>query len=589
MIGPDRLRQLIALQYPVTAAKVLQRAAAAATRQTTPADRGPERALQSPSPGTGLVTRWEASARSALRSILSGLDGAKLDHGVLQQLTLAQEEPLELQRIPGCARALLDAGRLEDAEQLYRILSEVEPALPVGPLGRARIAMRRGHWLEAAAAWDDAITRAGDRAKAEWVAGKAQAFVGLGRWDEALTLWRAAIARDVNSTRPEWIAKQASALMKLGRWDEALTCWDAATSASPVAPRPDWAVARGWTLICLGRAEEALAYLESRQLDPSTPRLLQARLQCLVVVRRLPEARALFAETLRCAETVAVLNDLATYCARLFDDRARADALHALQARILKVGSGLGQGSAVSRLQLRVLAALRNYDEFLRVFDATEHSLEPGASRADLAAVAAVLRYPAALSPLRPKFFGIGLSRTGTSSLANALSALGLATAHWDNPLTGDLLGDDDLQFFDALLDTPACMNLEKNYDAFPNSKFIYTVRSFEDWERSWSRYTKTWWGLSDFDEIAREMQNYEQFPFGRRFTDIHRALYFNHENYREAFQAYDRRVRSFFADKPRNRFLEFNVFQGDGWEKLCSFLGREVPTSPFPHKNRGE
>ena len=34
----------------------------------------------------------------------------------------------------------------------------------------------------------------------------------------------------------------------------------------------------------------------------------------------------------------------------------------------------------------------------------------------------------------------------------------------------------------------------------------------------------------------------------------------------------------------PKERLLEFSL--SDGWEPLCRFLGKPVPTVPFPHEN---
>ena len=36
-----------------------------------------------------------------------------------------------------------------------------------------------------------------------------------------------------------------------------------------------------------------------------------------------------------------------------------------------------------------------------------------------------------------------------------------------------------------------------------------------------------------------------------------------------------------------RPRLLEMDIAAGDGWEKLCAFLGRDVPDQPFPHLNK--
>jgi hypothetical protein len=44
--------------------------------------------------------------------------------------------------------------------------------------------------------------------------------------------------------------------------------------------------------------------------------------------------------------------------------------------------------------------------------------------------------------------------------------------------------------------------------------------------------------------------------------------------------------VRQHFAQYPA-QFLDVCWEKGDGWEKLCRFLGRDIPEGPFPHANR--
>jgi hypothetical protein len=45
--------------------------------------------------------------------------------------------------------------------------------------------------------------------------------------------------------------------------------------------------------------------------------------------------------------------------------------------------------------------------------------------------------------------------------------------------------------------------------------------------------------------------------------------------------------VKVFFAAHDRTRLLEFDMFAGDGWEKLCAFVGRQAPSEPFPWENK--
>lgn len=43
--------------------------------------------------------------------------------------------------------------------------------------------------------------------------------------------------------------------------------------------------------------------------------------------------------------------------------------------------------------------------------------------------------------------------------------------------------------------------------------------------------------------------------------------------------------MRDYFAGRPED-LLIMDICAGDGWEKLCPFLGFEIPETPFPHLN---
>src|SRR5437667_405805 len=87
------------------------------------------------------------------------------------------------------------------------------------------------------------------------------------------------------------------------------------------------------------------------------------------------------------------------------------------------------------------------------------------------------------------KIFGLGLSKTGTTSLANALQILGYRTK--DNmgvvKYATDDLSSVDLEVVDAndaLTDTPI-PSFYRALDArYPGSKFILTVRDSEGWRK---------------------------------------------------------------------------------------------------------
>ena len=86
-----------------------------------------------------------------------------------------------------------------------------------------------------------------------------------------------------------------------------------------------------------------------------------------------------------------------------------------------------------------------------------------------------------------PKIFGIGLSKTGTSSLARALEILGYRTRDYpgiERYLRGDVTSVDleVVDAHDALTDTPI-PSFYRELDArYPGSKFVLTVRERQGW-----------------------------------------------------------------------------------------------------------
>jgi len=102
-------------------------------------------------------------------------------------------------------------------------------------------------------------------------------------------------------------------------------------------------------------------------------------------------------------------------------------------------------------------------------------------------------------------------------------------------------------------------------YRQYPNSKFILTLRPFEDWINS---------------VVAMEKNHKE--PYYDTEASEHARVEALENNY----FTFKKEIREYFKDKP-NSFLEIDICGGDGWTKLCNFLGKEIPNVPFPHKNK--
>ena len=174
------------------------------------------------------------------------------------------------------------------------------------------------------------------------------------------------------------------------------------------------------------------------------------------------------------------------------------------------------------------------------------------------------------------KIIGVGFQKTGTSSLREALKILGYRVKDTSSrPLIPILKGNYEkvigmLRDFDAVEDTPWYMIYKELDRQIPGSKFILTVRDGESWYKSVSRH------------IGLLRNPSHEWIYGRgKGLPLE-----DKENTLRVYNDHIRDVLDYFKDRPGD-FLEIDFTRGDGWEKLCEFLGHEIPDEPFPHANR--
>jgi hypothetical protein len=184
------------------------------------------------------------------------------------------------------------------------------------------------------------------------------------------------------------------------------------------------------------------------------------------------------------------------------------------------------------------------------------------------------------------KVFGIGLSRTATTSLHEALCTLGLRSFHWAFWPENRILRLEDAYFCDAISDINAAFCFETLARTFPRAKFIYTTRPIEAWEQSIIRH----YGVQTPRELKERMRATpvtdatapQPLKHALLYHAIHHSLYTEHASWRDAYAAHQRAVRSFFGSSAR--LMEFDIFERkDGWNRLCGFLGKPVPHIPYP------
>ena len=184
--------------------------------------------------------------------------------------------------------------------------------------------------------------------------------------------------------------------------------------------------------------------------------------------------------------------------------------------------------------------------------------------------------------------FGIGLSKTGTSSLHAAFQMLGLKSIHYP-PL--NQIRNQELVFdwpwwmahYDAASDLPAARFFRELNESFPRARFIYTHRNIDQWLESCRKHFNR-----KRAEKAREMaaQGNQAFRRGLLLNEnIYGTSIYNEEQFRRAYRRHEARVLQYFRGS--DRFLTLDVCAGDHWDVLCPFLGRTIPDQRFPWSKR--
>lgn len=175
---------------------------------------------------------------------------------------------------------------------------------------------------------------------------------------------------------------------------------------------------------------------------------------------------------------------------------------------------------------------------------------------------------------LRNKVFGIGLARTGTTSLHEAMGLVGLSSAPDSIPLL-DSIDIDFLQRHDAFFDNPIPFRYEALETICPDSKWIVTQRPVDDWLRSMD-----WLFRSGLDRLKPDL---------RRVGDrVHRQLYGSDEfDEQRLRQIYERHYAALETWVEQRNSLWIHVERGISWEPLCAFLDVPIPDTDFPHANR--
>ena len=180
----------------------------------------------------------------------------------------------------------------------------------------------------------------------------------------------------------------------------------------------------------------------------------------------------------------------------------------------------------------------------------------------------------------RIKVFGIGLNKTGTTSLGVALQQLGYRHSSFSLPLLEQVAcGELDgvlahCRQFDSFEDWPYPLIYAELDRAFPGSQFILTRRrSSEQWYASLADHALR----IGFREGCRS----RSLAYGLAYPQL------DPQRCRERYEQHLSAVREHFRGREQ-QLLEVCWDEEASWQRLCAFLGQPVPTMAFPHANRG-
>jgi len=187
------------------------------------------------------------------------------------------------------------------------------------------------------------------------------------------------------------------------------------------------------------------------------------------------------------------------------------------------------------------------------------------------------------------KIVGAGLGRTGTKSMQTALTMLGFGPCHhmlevFQHPESmqqwidaGEERADWDAVFkdYNSAVDYPSAAYWRELIGHYPNAKVLLTMRDPDEWFDSVQATILAPQSMARRDE--------DDVP-ARFFASIRRRLPARLDDRASMTDYFRRHAAAVTAGVSPDRLLIYRT--GEGWERLCSFLGVPAPAQPFPSEN---
>ena len=190
------------------------------------------------------------------------------------------------------------------------------------------------------------------------------------------------------------------------------------------------------------------------------------------------------------------------------------------------------------------------------------------------------------------KVVGTGLGRTGTKSMQTALQMLGFGPCHhmvevfahpesmsdWIDAAEGRPNWEKIFTGYQSVVDYPGAAFWRQLTAHYPRAKVLHTVRDPDLWFDSTQATI-----FNPGNDAARGADDLRGRFFASWMGPIRphladRAFMTDH---------FRRHTEAVVAAIPAERLLVYEV--GEGWDRLCPFLGVPVPEEPYPSENSRE
>ena len=191
------------------------------------------------------------------------------------------------------------------------------------------------------------------------------------------------------------------------------------------------------------------------------------------------------------------------------------------------------------------------------------------------------------------RVIGFGVGRTGTFSMKLALEQLNFGPCHhmeevdarspeqiavWASAANGEVDWKKAYAGYSSAVDWPTAAFCRELATAYPDAKFILTIRDPERWYASFSQTIVPL--IQPTTKTPPEL-----LPFLKMVMAVVQKTGFRIPSTKEEIlTAFHRHIEIVTQTIPADRLLVFDVKQG--WGPLCQFLGVAVPPGDFPKTN---